>query len=86
MGTSRRAVFGGEGQAARQQLVPIEPAEEQLAPMVDDRFLEQRKRPDDRQRELAGLRLGGVTVINQQRPVETGFNEPVGVNGSCVTS
>ena len=63
--------------AAGQQAVPVEPLEHQLAEVVEPRLLEQRQA--DAGRVVARQRLGVVVEVDQQRLVEAGLDEAVGV-------
>ena len=63
--------------AAGQQAVPVEPLEHQLAEVVEPRLLQQRQ--PDRAREVPGERLGVVVEVDEQRLVEAGLDEAVGV-------
>ena len=58
--------------------MPVDRLEEQLAEMVEVRLAEQRQRPDHG-REAAGQWLGVVVEVDQQRLVEAGFDEAVGM-------
>src|SRR6266496_5659344 len=58
----------------RQQRVPVDPLEHQFAEVVEPGLAQQRQRA-----EVAGQRLGLVVEVDQQRLVETGLDEAVGV-------
>src|SRR5215831_14400116 len=79
MSTSNR--WPGLAQAgnvpARQQHVPVELLESELAEMVEAGFLQQRQA--DGPREPPGDRLGLVGVVNEKRPAEPALDEAVGV-------
>ena len=62
---------------AGQQAVPVEPLEHELAEVVETRLLEQwQSQPS---RVVAGQRLGVVVEVDEQRLVEAGLDEAVGV-------
>src|ERR1022692_844331 len=66
----------GDG-VTRQQRVPVEPLEHQLAQVVQVRFLQQRQaNPGGK---VTGQRLGVVVEVDEHRFSESGLDEAVGV-------
>ena len=63
--------------AAGQQAVPVDRLEQELAEVVEPRLLQQRQA--DLGRVVAGQRLGVVVEVDEQRLVEPGLDEAVGV-------
>src|SRR6266705_896544 len=63
--------------APRQECVPVDRLEQQLAEVIEPGFAEQRQ--PDRGREVTGQRLGLVVEVDQQRFVEAGLDEAVGM-------
>src|SRR6266545_5306341 len=61
----------------RQQCVPVDPLEQQLAEVVEPRLAQQRQ--PECGGEVAGERLGLVVEVDQQRLMEAGLDEAVGV-------
>src|ERR1041384_6448368 len=78
--------LAGEGQArrdarevaTREQQVPVDPPERELAEVVEPGLPQQRQRPED-EGEPAGHRLDRVVEVDQQRLGEAGFDETVRV-------
>ena len=57
--------------------MPVDPLERELAEVVEPRLAQQRQ--PERGGEVAGQRLGLVVEVDQQRLVEAGLDEAVGV-------
>src|SRR6266540_5518363 len=85
LGVDRRALLAGgrhrradaRDLAAGQQRVPVDPLEHQLAEVVEPRLAQQRQ--PECAGEVAGERLGLVVEVDQQRLMEAGLDEAVGV-------
>ena len=63
--------------ASRQERVPVDPLERELAEVVEPRLAQQRQ--PEHGWEVAGQRLGLVVEVDQERFVEAGLDEAVGV-------
>ena len=65
--------------AAGQQRVPVDRLEQQLGEVVGARLAQQRQRAEALRRVAAGQRLDVVVEVDQERLLESGLDEAVGV-------